>query len=365
MGVIAASTIQEAWYVDRSFLSFPVAIAALGSGVLPLRNRLPLSVGVITASIAGSWGTMLPLLVALFHLAARGKIKESVACTVGALGLSALIMPPINLGTPRAYGPTLLFGLAVALGLWANSRRRLTNALAKQVEHLRSERELGETAARAAERATVATEMHDVLAHRLSLIALHAGVLNTRAEQLPPQVADRVALLRTAAKDALSDLRDVLGALRAPESDAEPPLAPTLRELDELLADSRVAGQRIDSDVTGAAIAVPAAHQLAVYRVVRESLTNARKYAPEATVTVRVGYGPPVTAVEITNALPARAVTDVVPAGFGLVGLHERVEALGGTLSAGVTAGGAWRVAARLPFHQVGETGSDQNGTPS
>ncbi|WP_245703381.1 sensor histidine kinase, partial [Streptomyces lushanensis] len=289
------------------------------------------------------------------------------------------------------------------------SRRRLMEALRDQVEQLRVERELRAEQARSAERARIAREMHDVLAHRLSLLMLHTGVLQVQAETLPPAAVARIALLRGTAGQALDDLREVLGALRSDEPDepgeatrtgettgrtpevmdtatggvgtevaaegtpgntlrcapdrtpspagrkATVP-APALQDLAELLAEARAAGQRIESEISGDVASASTSHRLAVHRLVREALTNARKHAHATPVGVRVHYGWPATTVEVVNG-PAIGAEDAMnsantvsgPAGgYGLIGLAERVSALGGHLYSGAT-GGGWRLSARLP----------------
>ncbi|MCJ0872598.1 sensor histidine kinase [Streptomyces sp. AP-93] len=350
VGVVCALSVQDATAVaDGTYAGVPVAVALVSGLSVALRYRWPVAVTAVAVAAAGGWGLVLPLLVALFHLSARGRVKEAAGAVVAALALNTVVEPVLNLWAPRAYGPSLLLLLAVALGLWAGGRRRLVESLATQVEQLRTERELREQAARLAERATIAAEMHDVLAHRLSLIALHAGVLATRKVSLPARVAERLDLLRTTSTDALADLRDVLGALRDPDADVVgAPPAPALREVDELIEQARHAGQSIEVTVTGRAGRVAAAHRLAVYRLVQEALTNARKHAPGTAVSVRVNYGPPATIVEVINPAATRPAT-VTPSGFGLIGLRERVEALGGHLNAGPSGGGAWRLAARIP----------------
>ncbi|MFE4018939.1 sensor histidine kinase [Streptomyces sp. NPDC059101] len=224
------------------------------------------------------------------------------------------------------------------------NRRRLVEALNTQVEHLSVERELREEAVRAAERSRIAAEMHDVLAHRLSLIALHTGVLATRSDAVPAQVGERLALLRTASTEALADLRDVLGVLRAPDSAS----APVLREVDELVDQARAAGQRVEVRLDGRPEEAPAAHRLAVHRLIQEALTNARKHAGGAPVALRIDYRAPATTVEVTNSPGVRS-PDAVASGFGLIGLRERVTALGGDLRTGPGASGAWRLTARIP----------------
>ncbi|WP_461034785.1 sensor histidine kinase [Streptomyces mayteni] len=333
-----------------------MTVSFVTSTVLPLRHRWPVPVTAVAVVAAGGWGTMLPLLLLTFHLATHGRVRQAVGAGGVALVVNALTQPALSLWTPRAYGPCALFCVALALGLWAGSSRRLADALASQVEHLHRERELRESAARISERTAIAAEMHDVLAHRLSLIALHSGVLATRAEQLPAPVADRIRLLRAASTDALGDLRDVLGALRTRDDDRPGSLAPALREVGELIDEAREAGQEIEAQIDGPAEQAPAAHRLAVYRLVQEAVTNARKHAPRAPVRVRVRYGTAATRAEVTNSAPAGgAAAAAVPSGYGLVGLRERVRALGGALDAGPTGGGAWRVAAHIPVQPAAE----------
>ncbi|MFD6416202.1 sensor histidine kinase [Streptomyces sp. NPDC060194] len=355
--LLTLAAVQNAASTDRGrYLAVPTAVA-LACGLTLLPRRAPWWLApAATTTAAGLWGwPMLPLLlIALFDLAARRRTRAAVVCALAALTANAVLQPTVSLWRPQQYGAALFLLLAVVGGLWMGNRRRLVEALNARVEQLRTERELREQAARMAERSAIAAEMHDVLAHRLSLIALHTGVLTTRKDALPAPVVERLALLRTASTDALTDLRDVLGALRAPDAPAEQgPPAPVLRDVEELAAQARDAGQDVGLSVEGRAEQAPAAHRLAVYRLVREALTNARKHAPDAPVRVRVDFRPPATLIEVVNP-PGGAVRDApaVGSGFGLVGLRERVEALGGHLSAGPGGAGAWRLAARIPHPQ-------------
>ncbi|MFD6025103.1 sensor histidine kinase [Streptomyces griseoluteus] len=318
----------------------------------------------LTTVAAGVWGwPVLPLFViALFDLADRRRVWAAVSCSAVALAGNAVLSPVASLWIPQQYGVFLFMQLAVIGGLWMGNRRRLVQALNAQVEHLRTERELREEAARMAERSAIAAEMHDVLAHRLSLIALHTGILATRKDTLPGPVIERLSLLRTASTDALTDLRDVLGALHTTENlPACDPPAPVLRDVEEMVEQARSAGQSISVTVEGSPARAPAAHRLAVYRLVQEALTNARKHAPGAPVRVRIDYSPPATLVEVTNPPgTGQAGVPSVSSGFGLIGLRERVEALGGHLNAGPAGAGTWRLAARIP-HPV----TEQNGPDS
>jgi len=162
----------------------------------------------------------------------------------------------------------------------------------------------------------------------------------------PAPVATR---LRTASTEALADLRDVLKALHdagPTRGDAAP--APALQDARELIEQTRQAGQQVDLNIEGRPEQAPAAHRLALYRLVQEGLTNARKHAAGAPVHIHLDYGPPATVVEIVNTA-GRTAEHTTPSGFGLVGLAERVHALGGHLTAGPHGAGSWRLAARLP----------------
>lgn len=344
--VATVESVQDAAATSSGGFTDPSVAVALVAGLsLAVRHRWPLIATAVAVTAAGVWGVLYPLLVVLFHLADRGRVWLAVMSVGIALTANALVRPVLSLWTPRGYGPVLVLMLVLVIGMWAGSRRHLVDTLAAQVDHLRIERELREQGARLMERAAIAAEMHDVLAHRLSLIALHTGVLTTKKDTLPTPIADRVGLLRTAATNALADLRDVLGALRATGHSYT---APTLRDIKEVIDQARAAGQTVEAAVDGSPEQAPAAHRLAVFRLVQEALTNARKHAPGAPVTIRVRYRPQDTLVEVTN-MPSTHSTDTVPSGLGLIGLTERVEALGGSLHAGPSGAGTWRIAASIP----------------
>jgi len=323
-----------------------VAGAVCGAVLLVPRLRWPVAPLVVTAATAWFGLPLLPMLaLALFTVAVDLRAWAALGCAAAALAGNLLSYRATALWTASTYSATLLLpGLAVAVGLWIGNRRRLLDALTSDLRHLRVETELREEAARTAERSKIAAEMHDVLAHRLSLLALHTGVLTTR-DGLPEPVRERLALLRETSVAALTDLREVLGALRDTDS---PALRPAVREVRELVEEARAAGQRVALVMDGTPALAPTTHRLAVYRLVQEALTNARKHADGAPVTVRVSYAPPETFVQITN--PAgRVRADAGGSGYGLIGLRERVGALGGRFTAGPAGGGAWELTARLP----------------
>ncbi|WP_234330335.1 sensor histidine kinase [Streptomyces acidiscabies] len=301
---------------------------------------------MVTAVTAwwGWLGTLL-LTVVLYDLATARRRKAALLCVAIAPGANLLGYPPTRLWNEQQYVTALAVWLvAYAVGMWVAVRRRLVRALAADVEHLRVEAQLREEAARVAERSRIAAEMHDVLAHRLSLIALHTGVLATRGDTLPAPLAERLTLLRGASTEALSDLRDVLGVLRAPG--VEPHGA---------------ASQPVALTIHGRPEESPITHRLAVYRIAQEALTNARKHADGAPVTLTVDYRSPATRVEVTNPAGRPGPTAADGSGYGLVGLRERVSALGGRLDAGPAGAGSWRLAARIPH----PADTDGKGTPT
>ncbi|MFI2606714.1 sensor histidine kinase [Kitasatospora sp. NPDC018619] len=371
LGVLGLA-VEEAviqWVRSDGPLRLPRAVvAALAALSLLFARRYPVASAVLPVLTGGLLNRAFPGLFSIFHLAYLGRpgqamVGGTVIAVTSATGADSLV------GWAGTTGSQLLVQAAIlAVGLWLHGRRVLIRTLHEQVAALRRERELRAEQARAAERARIAREMHDVLAHRLSLLVLHAGVLRDQARAGTvaadqDRLTHRLELLRTTAARSLDDLRDVLGALRADPPAAPAPqdgapgaaeggrvAAPALRDLTELVGEATQAGQQVELTLSGDPETVPTTHRLAVHRLVQEALTNARKYAHAAPVTVRVGYGAPATTVEVRNG-PGRA-SPVEPAtggGYGLVGLAERVDALGGHLDAGPDGGGGFRLAARLP----------------
>ncbi|MER6531116.1 histidine kinase [Streptomyces sp. NPDC001508] len=318
------------------------------------RRQLSVAPWVVTA-VTAWWGsvTLFLLAVVVFDLAMGRRMRTAGVCVAVALGANVLGYPPTRWWVDRGYvAVAVSLTFAFVVGLWLGNRRRLMQALTSEMEHLRVQAQLREEAARVAERSRIAAEMHDVLAHRLSLIALHAGVLATKKDALPAPVLERLGLLRTASTEALTDLREVLGALHEPDATrADAALAPALKDVHELVDEARTAGQRVDLTTQGRPEQAPTTHRLAVYRIVQEALTNVRKHTDGAAVTVRVDYRQPATLVEITNTSGSTDSTAATPveSGYGLIGLRERVTALGGHLSTGPSGASAWRLAARIP----------------
>ena len=196
--------------------------------------------------------------------------------------------------------------------------------------------------------------MHDVVAHRVSLMVLHAGALEVNATDA--RTSDAAALIRSIGREALTNLRDVLGVLRSAQA-TEATLAPqpTLGDLDRLLDQSRTAGITVARHDQGTSRPLPPALERAVYRVAQEALTNVHKHAGAGATDVYLRYLPDSFEVEVRNAPPTAAV-DVLPgAGLGLVGLRERVELLDGRLETRAEPDGGFTVRASVPYPKRAE----------
>jgi signal transduction histidine kinase len=246
----------------------------------------------------------------------------------------------------------LLFGFAIGWGLFIRVRRDLVAQLHERAARLEEEGRLRADQARAAERERIAREMHDVLAHRISLLSLHAGALEYRPDAPPAEIEATAGVVRESAAAALEELRDVIGVLReGTESEARAP-QPTLADLPQLIEESRAAGMRIEAELDlddeedGAGPTGRTA-----YRIVQEGLTNARKHAPGTLVTVKVAAGAEAIEIEVRNRAPLGPVAKpALPgAGSGLIGLGERVDLAGGELHHGHAAEGDFVLTASLP----------------
>ncbi|MDQ2588287.1 sensor histidine kinase [Saccharothrix yanglingensis] len=252
--------------------------------------------------------------------------------------------------TPLGLVNTLLPALAV---LYLRARGQLVDSLRERAERAEREQVLLAERARAAERRRLAEEMHDVVTHRLSLVVLHAGALGVGSAE--PAVRAAAEDIRQACALALTELRDLVGVLRTGgEVTAGAPAEPTAPDPRTLVDEARAVGERVSYSAGGVPGRVSPTVRRTAYRVVQESLTNARKHAPGAEVAVVVDYRGDGVTVRVTNG-PARWAADDALAssgsGVGLLGLGQRVELVGGALHAGPTPDGGFRVDAALPAY--------------
>ncbi|SDG85166.1 Signal transduction histidine kinase [Sinosporangium album] len=329
--VIGAGACAAVWLRRR----WPVGLAV---GLLPFTMFAQLASGAV--------------IVAVFTVAVHRPFR--VVAVVGGLHMAATLPWAAFYPDPELkYWGTVVstasfYLLTMTWGMFVQARRQLVHSLRERAHRAEVEAGLREERARHLERERIAREMHDVLAHRISLLSLHAGALEFRPDAPAAEISRAAGAIRSSAHQALQDLREVIGVLRHGQGDGQPERPqPTLADLSDLVEESRQAGMSVafEMSVTGEP---PEALGRNVYRIVQEALTNARKHAGGEQVAVRVGGAPGegVTA-EVHNRVPALAASakgagggppapDRIPgAGTGLIGMTERAELAGGRLEYG------------------------------
>ncbi|MCT7354497.1 histidine kinase [Streptomyces sp. 15-116A] len=357
IGLLTVDTLQNETNLSPGIEAADQLIGALACGAVWLRRRWPVGLAVamvpvsfVSATAGGA------ALIALFTLAVHRPFRY-VAWVGGVdLALQPLyfwLRPEPGLPYVAAVAFSWVLISAVAgWGMLARSKRRLMLSLRDRARRAETEARLRAEQAQRLAREAIAREMHDVLAHRLTLLSVHAGALEFRPDAPREEVARAAGVIRESAHEALQDLREIIGVLRAGESDDAGRPQPTLAALDTLVAESREAGMKVtlDQRVTDPS-AVPASIGRTAYRIAQEGLTNARKHAPGTEVTVSVTGGPGEgLAVAVRNPRPEGDVPHVPGAGQGLIGLTERATLAGGTLEHGPAPDGGFEVRARLPW---------------
>ncbi|MFE5592283.1 sensor histidine kinase [Streptomyces sp. NPDC056549] len=356
VGLIAADT--SAQYTSEPVSLFDQLAGAAACCALWARRRWPVGLAV-ALSVANTVAPVAAgaLLASLFSVAVRRPFRE-VGWIVAFAAVTSTIQvfvrpdPTTNFWLSIALG-FLLILLVTAWGMLVRARRQLVEALRERARRAEAEAELRAAQAQRLAREAIAREMHDVLAHRLTLLSVHAGALEFRPDAPPEQIARAAGVIRDSAHEALQDLREIIGVLRAPGENGEGDRPqPTLATLEALVGESREAGTEVvlDSTVDDPA-AVPAATGRTVYRIAQEGLTNARKHAPGTTVTVTVrgrpGEG---LTVDVHNPAPAGPVPHVPGSGQGLIGLTERAALAGGRMEHGRAPDGGFALHAWLPW---------------
>lgn len=369
-GAVWATLDTGAWSDARlgAAVLLDLAVGLVALVLVVFRHRAPLLVAVLV--IAGSTVSTFAVGAAVLALVSLVTRRRPVEITVG----SAVFLVSTMVGD-RMYpseGTTPLWqvvtaalvctALLVVVGIAIGQRRALVQSLRERAALVEREQHVREDRAREQERAHLAREMHDVLGHRLSLVALHAGALEYRGRTLTPdETVVAAGVVRAEAHSALTELRDVLGVLRGPDDD-EPtgtaPPQPTLRDLPTLLDEARGSGADVTATIDDTALDVPDPVGRHAYRVVQEALTNARRHAPGQPVDVALrSVAGPALQVRVTNPLPPgtpsagpHTVSGTVPSpGHGLRGLAERARLVGGSFRAGAD-GDVHVVEAVLPW---------------
>ncbi|WP_433398500.1 sensor histidine kinase [Streptomyces sp. CA-146814] len=372
----------------------------LAGSVLLVRRRWPIAVVLVTIAMTPAEMGFLMALVGLYTLAASEVPRRITVVLAGMALVGTFIVTYVRLrqsvaeqadfGPGDWYVPLVSVFMAVGLtapavlfGLYIGARRRLMESLRERADSL--ERELSLLADRAEERAEwarteertrIAREMHDVVAHRVSLMVVHAAALQAVAPKDPAKAVRNAALVGEMGRQALTELREMLGVLRSGDALVAPaagdggavPLAsvaqaaaavaaaasedgPRLSELEALVAQSRQAGMVVELSVDGELRPYAPEVEQTAFRVVQEALTNVHKHAAGAKTWVRLAHRGSEVAMQVENGPSDAAVADAgLPSGGnGLVGMRERVLGLGGVFVSGPTDAGGFRVSAVLP----------------
>jgi signal transduction histidine kinase len=338
------------------WIALDLLLGLVGVPLLFLRRRFPLLVAVLLVVFSSvSMGVAVASGVAVFALAVRRRwqLAVGVAAASVAFGTIQLIVwpDPAFSWWVGLLGQVLILTGILAWGMYARARRLLSATWREAAERSRAEQELRAEQARSVERARIAREMHDVLAHRISLVSMHAGALEVRLEgSADAEVVSSAATIRRSARAALEDLRDILGVLRAESDQGTSSPQPTVEDVPQLVAEVVALGMPVQVRIDVAD--VPEALGRTAYRVVQEGLTNVRKHAPGHTATVCVDgrRGRRVRVVVSNRPGDHEPVPlDAPSSGFGLVGLRERVELVGGTLRTR-RVGEGFELVAKLPW---------------
>ncbi|GGM04717.1 histidine kinase [Streptomyces fumigatiscleroticus] len=381
-----------------------IVFGLLAGSVLAVRRRWPIAVVLVAIAITPAQMGFLMGIVGLYSLAACELPRRIIAWLAGMQLVGTLIVTFVRVRQGMDRGTLTLgdwfvpfasittsLGLTappLLLGLYVGARRRLMESLRERADSL--ERELQLLAERAEERAEwarneertrIAREMHDVVAHRVSLMVVHAAALQAVARKDPEKAVRNAALVGDMGRQALTELREMLGVLRsggderreraaavplaavgaaaaaaasrAVDEDGPPADGPCLDELEELIGQSAAAGMVVDLSVEGETRSYPPEVEQTAYRVVQEALTNVHKHAAGAKTHVRLAHRVSEIAMQVENEPPpevASASSARLPSGGnGLVGMKERVSALGGVFVSGPTDAGGFRVSAVIP----------------
>ncbi|MFE2095486.1 MULTISPECIES: sensor histidine kinase [unclassified Streptomyces] len=380
-------------------VSVGIVFGLIAGSVLLVRRKWPIAVVLVAIAITPAQMGFLMGIVGLYTLAACELPRRIIVALAGMSLLGTMIVTFVRVRQDMARGDLTLgdwfvpfasittsLGLTappVLLGLYVGARRRLMESLRERADSL--ERELQLLAERAEERAEwarneertrIAREMHDVVAHRVSLMVVHAAALQAVARKDPEKAVRNAALVGDMGRQALTELREMLGVLRAgdgagrraasvslavvgvaeavSEAVAEEAAGdgPCLSELEELVGQSAAAGMVVDLSVEGEARLYAAEVEQTAYRVVQEALTNVHKHAAGAKTYVRLAHRGAEIAMQVENEPPepgSGSAARLPSGGNGLVGMRERVVALGGVFVSGPTDAGGFRVSAVIP----------------
>jgi signal transduction histidine kinase len=339
-----------------------IAAMAVAQPLRPFELTLAILASFALVSLAGTdvvrmTTTLLVLVVVLFR--AASVLEDRLALVVlGAFLVAAPLATVEHSGTKLSdyLFPVLVAAITVSVARGLRHRALLTRELALRNERLETEREAEAVAAVGEERRRIARELHDVVAHAVSVMVVQSGAARRVLDDQPDQAVEALAEVERSGRQALSELRRLLGLMRDGEEAAVREPQPTLAGLDDLVRRAREAGLPVELRQEGEPFALPMGCDLAAYRVVQESLTNALKHAGgTAHAKVLLRWNADELELDISDTgqgLAEIAPDDDAPLGQGLVGMRERVALCGGDLQAGPRPSGGFRVRATIPRHR-------------
>jgi signal transduction histidine kinase len=351
---LVSIALLDAWFQVGIGTPSDIACTVLAPFALLLRRRAPLPTFILTVPAVLTSSAMAAALIAMYSLASRTRNRPLLAACTTAFAACYMLPWP----TPRAGGvvgvsdvPDLAYGLALAaapvlLGQLVQARRDLASRLAEITEVREHEQFLAAQSVLAKERAQLAREMHDVVSHQVSLIAVRAGALQVSTGD--PDAKDAATTIRRLSVQTLDELRHMVSVLRASGSlPTELTPQPTLAQLHALVEGCGIHTD-LDIDLPGE---LPPPVQRAIYRTVQEALTNARKHAPGSTARVEIRQQNGTVRTAVTNTAPTRPALPLPGAHHGLIGLRQRAELLGGALQSGKTPDHGYNLTLDLPIN--------------
>jgi signal transduction histidine kinase len=318
-----------------------IALGVVAFCLTFLRRRWPMTVALLTSVMATfSASANGPSVLAAISVATRRRWTEIIPLSLFSL-VCAQFFPLVH--SVEGEPPLLTFALnlfaivaAMAWGMYIGSRRELLWSLRQRAERAEAEQELRAAQSRSNERERIAREMHDVLAHRISQISMHAGALAFREDLTADEMRDSAGVIQAKAHEALTDLRGVLGVLRDGSGELTHAPLPTYADVPGLVEEARESGMTVSlEDRLDPVEPVPDAAGRTIYRIVQEGLTNANKHAPGSTLTIELS-GSPEDGIDVVLRNPLGFGSRTPGSGLGLVGLTERAELRGGRLEHGL-----------------------------
>jgi signal transduction histidine kinase len=337
-----------------------IVLAVVAGGALVLRRTAPLA--VLATTLAATVAVValdndpsgVPVIIALYTTAALCERRVSLAALAPTAAVAATLSA-VTADTPGRessawFGAIVVVALTVGiwgLGAYAQTQRRYRRELQERAASAEREREQLARIAVHEERASIARELHDIVAHSVSVMLVGVRGARDVLRAAPDAADDTLARVERSGEQSLAELRRILALLREPAHTAESRPQPSLAELDELVASYRAAGLPVRLEVIGEPMPLPSGVELSVYRIVQEALTNALRHAEPTNVTVTLALRDGCLELEVVD--DGRPKPPVATTGQGIVGMRERVALLGGELDTGQREGGGFRVAARLP----------------